>query len=212
DEINRTSPKTQAALLEVMEETHATVDGVTYNLPDPFVCMATQNPLGSAGTHPLPDSQLDRFMIRLSMGYPTIENTIEIVQQRSGVDPLDSVRAVASAQELLAMRQAVSDVYIDEALIRYAAELCDRTRNLEEVEQGVSPRAVLALVQMARASAFMRGRDHVIPEDIQSLYVDVCAHRLILTPRAKIRKITPEQILLDVLRSVKAPGPSGRRK
>ncbi len=194
DEINRTSAKTQAALLEVMEEMHATVDGVTYQLPDPFVCMATQNPLGSAGTHPLPDSQLDRFMVRLSMGYPTIENTIEIVQLRQGF-----------------MRSAVTAVYIDESLIRYAAELCDRTRHLEEVEQGVSPRAVLALVQMAKASAYMRGRNYVVPEDIQSLYTDVCAHRLILTPRAKIRKRSPEQILLEVLKTVKAPAPSTRR-
>lgn len=212
DEINRTSAKTQAALLEVMEEMRATVDGVTYALPDPFVCMATQNPLGSAGTHPLPDSQLDRFMVRLSMGYPTIENTIEIVQLRQGVDPLDNVRAVASARDILDMRAAVTSVFIDEALIRYAAELCDRTRNLEEVEQGVSPRAVLALVQMAKASAYMRGRNYVIPEDLQSLYVDVCAHRLILTPRAKIRKRSPEQILLEVLKSVRAPAPAPRRK
>ncbi|MBQ2015692.1 MAG: MoxR family ATPase [Clostridia bacterium] len=212
DEINRTSAKTQAALLEVMEEMHATVDGVTYQLPDPFVCMATQNPLGSAGTHPLPDSQLDRFMVRLSMGYPTIENTIEIVQLRQGVDPLDSVRAVATAEDIRFMRSAVTAVYIDESLIRYAAELCDRTRHLEEVEQGVSPRAVLALVQMAKASAYMRGRNYVVPEDIQSLYTDVCAHRLILTPRAKIRKRSPEQILLEVLKTVKAPAPATRRK
>lgn len=212
DEINRTSAKTQAALLEVMEELHTTVDGVTYALPDPFVCMATQNPLGSAGTHPLPDSQLDRFMIRLSMGYPSIENQIEIVQQRQGVDPLDSVRAVASARDILTMRAQVTSVYIDEALIRYAAELCDRTRHLEDVEQGVSPRAVLSLVQMAKASAYMRGRNYVIPEDIQSLYTDVCAHRLILTPRARIRKRSPEQILLEVLKTVKAPTPSPRYK
>ena len=137
DEINRTSAKTQAALLEVMEEMHATADGVTYQLPDPFVCMATQNPLGSAGTHPLPDSQLDRFMVRLSMGYPTIENTVEIVQLRQGDDPLEHVRAVATAEDIRFMRSQVTAVYIDEALIRYAAELCDRTRHLEEVEQGV---------------------------------------------------------------------------
>lgn len=212
DEINRTSAKTQAALLEVMEEMHATADGVTYQLPDPFVCMATQNPLGSAGTHPLPDSQLDRFMVRLSMGYPTIENTVEIVQLRQGDDPLEHVRPVATAEDIHFMRSAVTAVYIDEALIRYAAELCDRTRHLEEVEQGVSPRAVLALVQMAKASAYMRGRNYVVPEDIQSLYTDVCAHRLILTPRAKIRKRSPEQILLEVLKTVKAPAPATRRK
>ena len=195
-----------------MEEMHATVDGVTYQLPDPFVCMATQNPLGSAGTHPLPDSQLDRFMVRLSMGYPTIENTVEIVQLRQGDDPLEHVRAVATAEDIRFMRSQVTAVYIDEALIRYAAELCDRTRHLEEVEQGVSPRAVLALVQMAKASAYMRGRNYVVPEDIQSLYTDVCAHRLILTPRAKIRKRSPEQILLEVLKTVKAPAPATRRK
>lgn len=211
DEINRTSAKTQAALLEVMEELHATVDGVTYALPEPFVCMATQNPLGSAGTHPLPDSQLDRFMVRLSMGYPSIESQIEIVQLRQGVDPLDNVRAVASGTDILNMRAAVSAIYIDEALIRYAAELCDRTRHLEDVEQGVSPRAVLALVQMAKASAYMHGRNYVLPEDIVALFPDVCAHRLILTPRAKIRKRLPEQILREVLQTVKAPSPAPRR-
>lgn len=212
DEINRTSAKTQAALLEVMEEMNATVDGVTYSLPEPFVCIATQNPLGSAGTHPLPDSQLDRFMVRLSMGYPSIENQIEIVQSREGSDPLDSVVPAASAQDILSMRRAVTSVYIDEALIRYAAELCDKTRHLEEVEQGVSPRAVLSLVQMAKASAYMRGRNYVVPEDIQTLFADVCAHRLILTPRAKIRKRSPEQILMEVLKTIKTPSPAAGRK
>ncbi|MBQ9066090.1 MAG: MoxR family ATPase, partial [Clostridia bacterium] len=197
--------KTQAALLEAMSEMQVTEDGITYDLPQPFFCIATQNPIGSAGTHPLPDSQLDRFMIRLSLGYPSLESTVKLVQIRSEVDPLTEVRAVASPADLLRMQQAVSDVFMEEELIRYAAVLCERTRDLPEIEQGLSTRAVLALVQMSKAMAYLSGRNYCVPKDIQNVFVDVCAHRILLTSRAKIRGARAEGILNDLLEEVRIP-------
>lgn len=211
DEINRTSAKTQAALLQTMEELQVTVDGNTYKLPDPFVCIATQNPLGSAGTHSLPDSQLDRFMVRLSMGYPTVDETMRIVRDRQTSSPLDLVRPVVSTDDIRQMKVAVSAVYVADEIIRYASVLCEKTRSAEDIEQGVSPRAVLALVQMAKARAYIAGRDYVVPNDIIALFADVCAHRILLTPRARIRKTTPEAILKDVVKGVKVPSPSDRK-
>ena len=210
DEINRTSAKTQAALLQAMEELKVTVDGKTYKLPDPFVCVATQNPLGSAGTHNLPDSQLDRFMVRLSMGYPTAMETLEIVRAREKTVPLDSVRPVVTREEIRAMKDAVSDVYIADEIVLYASELCEKTREHADIEQGVSPRAVLALVQMAKARAYLAGRNYVAPQDIQALYADVCGHRIILTPRAKIKKRAPAEILTEIMKTVHTPNPSDK--
>ena len=210
DEINRTSAKTQAALLQAMEELKVTVDGKTYKLPDPFVCVATQNPLGSAGTHNLPDSQLDRFMVRLSMGYPTAMETLEIVRQREKVSPLDSVRPVVTREEIRAMKDAVCDVYIADEIVLYASELCEKTREHADIEQGVSPRAVLSLVQMAKARAYLAGRNYVAPQDIQALYADVCGHRIILTPRAKIKKRAPAEILTEIMKTVHTPNPSDK--
>lgn len=205
DEINRTSAKTQAALLEVMEEGGVTVDGVTHKTPDPFICIATQNPLGSAGTQKLPDSQLDRFMARLSMGYPDLKSQVNIVKQRQTADPMRTVRPLVGAEHINAMKKAVRRVRMEDEIIEYAATLCEKTRTAESVEQGVSPRAVLALVQMAKARALVDGRDYVIPQDVKDVFIDVCAHRLILTARAKIRKETEAQILRDILNEVKPP-------
>ena len=205
DEINRTSAKTQAALLEVMEEGGMTVDGVTHRTPDPFVCIATQNPLGSAGTQKLPDSQLDRFMARLSMGYPDLASQVDIIKQRQTSNPMDTVRPLISASHIKAMKKAVQLVRMNDEIIEYAATLCEKTRSMEAVEQGVSPRAVLALVQIAKASALMDGRDYVIPQDVKGVFIDVCAHRLILTARAKIRKETEEKVLQDILKETKPP-------
>ncbi len=205
DEINRTSAKTQAALLEVMEEGGMTVDGVTHKIPEPFVCIATQNPLGSAGTQKLPDSQLDRFMVRLSIGYPDLQSQVNIVKQRQSRDPLETVRALASATHIKTMKRGVQMVRMTDEIIEYAASLCEKTRSMEAVEQGVSPRAVLALVQMAKAAALMDGRDYAIPQDVKDVFIDVCAHRLILTARAKIRKETEEKVLQQVLKEIKPP-------
>ncbi len=205
DEINRTSPKTQAALLEVMEEGRVTVDGVTYQIPEPFICIATQNPIGSSGTQNLPESQLDRFMVRLSMGYPSLQSQIDIIKNRQDEDPMNTVCQVVSLEEILKLKQEVQRIFVSDDVIRYSAELCEKTRTMEMVEQGVSPRAVLALVQLAKAHALLKGRDYVIPEDIKLVFIDVCRHRIVLKPQAKIKKETEDNILKAVMEQVKAP-------
>jgi MoxR-like ATPase len=205
DEINRTSPKTQAALLEVMEEGRVTVDGVTYKIPEPFICIATQNPTGSAGTQNLPESQLDRFMVRLTMGYPSLQSQIDIVKTRQAEDPMNTISPVISLEELLEMKQDVQKIFVSDDVIRFGTELCEATREIDMVELGVSPRAVLALIQLGKANALLKSRDYVIPEDIKSIFIDVCRHRLILKPQAKIKKETVESVLEAVLDKIKAP-------
>lgn len=205
DEINRTSPKTQAALLEVMEEGRVTVDGVTHKIPEPFICIATQNPTGSAGTQNLPESQLDRFMVRLTMGYPSLESQIDIVKNRQAEDPMNTVSPVISLEELLEMKKDVQKIFVSDDVIRFGIELCEATRKMDMVELGVSPRAVLALIQLGKANALLKSRDYVIPEDIKSIFIDVCRHRLILKPQAKIKKETVENVLESVLDKIKAP-------
>ena len=205
DEINRTSPKTQAALLEVMEEGRVTVDGVTYKIPEPFICIATQNPVGSAGTQNLPESQLDRFMVRLTMGYPSLQSQIDIVKNRQAGDPMNAISPVISLKELLKMKQDVQKIFVSDDVIRFGTELCEATRKMDMVELGASPRAVLALIQLGKANALLKGRDYVIPEDIKSVFIDVCGHRLILKPQAKVKKETVENVLKAVLDKIKAP-------
>jgi len=205
DEINRTSSKTQSALLEVMEEKSITVDGETHFLPEPFICIATQNPIGSAGTHVLPDSQLDRFMIRLSMGYPTVDNQVEIIKNRQKENPLESVVTVVSQEDILEMQARVASVFAEDDIIRYTAELCQTTREWADVDHGISPRGVNAVIKMAKADAFLNDRDYLIPEDVQAVFLDVCCHRIHLKPQAKIRKELPQKILMDVLSHVEAP-------
>lgn len=205
DEINRTSPKTQASLLEVMEEGRVTVDGVTYKIPEPFICIATQNPTGSAGTQNLPESQLDRFMVRLTMGYPSLESQIDIIKSRQAEDPMSTVHPVISMEDLLQMKQDVQKIFVSDDVIRYGTELCEATRKIDMVELGVSPRAVLALIQLAKATALLKSRNYVIPEDIKSVFIDVCSHRLVLKPQAKIKKETEDSVLNTVMEQVKAP-------
>ncbi|MDD6311473.1 MAG: MoxR family ATPase [Firmicutes bacterium] len=205
DEINRTSAKTQAALLEVMEEGGMTVDGITHKTPDPFICIATQNPMGSAGTQKLPDSQLDRFMVRLFMGYPDLESQVKIIKNREQADPLESLVKKVTAEEIMILRELVKHIQIDDEIIRYAASLCMRTREHESIQQGAGPRAVNALVQMAKAGALMDGRAYVIPNDVKDIFKDVCAHRIILTSRARIKKETEEAVLDDVFKRVRPP-------
>ena len=205
DEINRTSPKTQAALLEVMEEGRVTVDGVTYKIPEPFICIATQNPTGSSGTQNLPESQLDRFMVRLTMGYPSLQSQIDIVKNRQTEDPMNTVSPVITMEELLEMKQDVQKIFVSDDVIRFGIELCEATRKMDMVELGVSPRAVLALIQLGKANALLKSRDYVIPEDIKSIFIDVCRHRLILKPQAKIKKETEDSVLEAVLDKIKAP-------
>ena len=205
DEINRTSPKTQSALLEVMEEHTVTVDGETHVLPSPFICIATQNPVGSAGTQSLPESQLDRFMICLSIGYPSLENQMRIINAQRYSNPLSDVRPVTNAQNLLEVQNYLISVRVADSVLSYAIRLCEATRVHPLVELGISPRGVSALVKMARAGAVLRERNYVVPEDVQSVFFDVCAHRLILRPQAQVDGITARDILAEILQQIK-PG------
>ena len=203
DEINRTSPKTQSALLEVMEEHTVTVDGETHVLPSPFICIATQNPVGSAGTQSLPESQLDRFMICLSIGYPSLENQMRIINAQRYSNPLSDVRPVTNAQNLLEVQNYLTSVRVADSVLSYTIRLCEATRVHPLVELGISPRGVSALVKMARAGAVLRERNYVVPEDVQSVFFDVCAHRLILRPQAQVDGITVRDILAEILQQIK---------
>lgn len=205
DEINRTSPKTQSALLEVMEEHTVTVDGETHVLPSPFICIATQNPVGSAGTQSLPESQLDRFMICLSIGYPSLENQMRIINAQRYSNPLSDVRPVTNAQNLLEVQNYLTSVRVADSVLSYTIRLCEATRVHPLVELGISPRGVSALVKMARAGAVLRERNYVVPEDVQSVFFDVYAHRLILRPQAQVDGITVRDILAEILQQIK-PG------
>ncbi len=205
DEINRTSPKTQSALLEVMEERSVTVDGQTHQLDAPFLCIATQNPAGAAGTQPLPDSQLDRFMVRLPIGYPSREDQIHIVQAQRLQNPLDDLSPVTDATSLIEVQQYLGTVHASDSVLGYMVDLCQATRELPLVELGVSPRGVGALVRMSRAHALLEQRDYVVPEDVQAVFSDVCAHRLVLRPQARVEGVTSQDLLTEVLRQVPPP-------
>ncbi|MBW7571688.1 AAA family ATPase [Caproiciproducens faecalis] len=205
DEINRTSSKTQSALLEVMEEGSITVDGTTHPTPKPYIVIATQNPIGSVGTQMLPDSQLDRFMVRLTMGYPELSDEIEILKRKQGDDPLESVQKAADAREILAMQNETDTVYLSNDLYGYIARLVSATRENSLIRLGASPRGSIALVKMAQASAYLSGRDYVVPKDVQSVFADVVEHRIILKPQAKIGNVTAAGLLRDILRDVPAP-------
>lgn len=203
DELNRATSRTQSALLEAMEEGQVTVDGVTHRLPQPFVVIATQNPTGAAGTQPLPDSQTDRFMIQLSMGYPAPEDEVAMVNARQGDDPLRSLRPVVTPQELLTMQEAVAQTYVSQEVVAYVVGLIHATRNDPLLTRGASPRATLAVVAMAKSIARLRGRDYVIPKDVQEVFVQTVAHRLELSARAGQREVG--EILQAILQEVPAP-------
>ena len=205
DEINRTSSKTQSALLELMEEGSVTVDGNKHELPNPFVVIATQNPIGSVGTQMLPDSQLDRFMVCLTMGYPSITDEVLILKGRQDHNPLSKVKSVATKEDIIAMRELVKNVYTDDKIYEYIAAISDATRNNEMLKLGLSPRGSLAIARVARAIAFLHGRNYVIPDDISDIFLDVATHRIVLSPKAKISDITTEQLLTEILESVPVP-------
>ena len=205
DEINRTSAKTQAALLEAMEEQNVTVDGITHNLPHPFICIATENPLGAVGTQRLPDSQLDRFMVRLSIGYPTTEDQIQILRQKMYHDPMEDVQKVVTRYDILEIQNYITSITMTDDILRYITLLCEATRKEEMIELGVSPRGVIAMSRMARACAILRKRDFVIPEDVQEVFEDVCAHRIILKPQAKIEGVEAGYLMRKILKEVEPP-------
>ncbi len=205
DEINRTSTKTQSALLEVMEEGQVTVDGVTRQLPSPFVVIATQNPVGSAGTQLLPESQLDRFMVRLSMGYPTKEEEMRLIKERQGGNPMDLVQEIISKNEVLAMQQKVQKVYAADEILSYLSDISNATRNHSLLTLGVSPRGTLALMDMSKAMAYVNGRDYVLPEDVKQVAKPVLCHRMILNGKARMNHTTEEQVMDEILEKVAAP-------
>lgn len=205
DEINRTSAKTQSALLEAMEEGQVTVDGVSHRLPRPYTVIATQNPTGSAGTQPLPESQLDRFMMRLSIGYPALEQEIKILKQTEAERPVDSIRPAASLEDVLNMQAQVAAVHVSDEIYLYVAKLCAATRESPLLRMGASPRAGGALIRACRASAWMAGRDYVIPGDIQLLFFNVLEHRVAASPQARIEGTAVHGVLEELLRSVPAP-------
>ena len=209
DEINRTSSKTQSALLEVMEEGQVTVDGITHPLPKPFVVIATQNPVGSAGTQLLPQAQLDRFMIRLQMGYPDFKSQVDILRDRQKANPLEKIQRIINGEDIIAMQQEVKDIYVEETILEYVTSLAMATREDEMIRLGVSPRGALAIVRMAKAHAYLEGRNYVTPEDVQSVFIDVCAHRIILNPKARVAELSAEDILKNVMKHTKSPD-SGR--
>lgn len=205
DEINRTSPKTQSALLEAMEEKRVTVDGVVHSLPSPFMVIATQNSQGYVGTFPLPEAQLDRFMIRINLGYPTIEEETGILLDRLGSNPVSDVQPVMTAEQLKQCIDEVQQVRIADSLCRYIAELSAATRSHGGVELGVSPRASLAIMQAARAFAYLDGRDYVVPEDIVRLMIPVFSHRIVLRQEMKMRRMDVTSVLQDAVSSVTPP-------
>ena len=198
DEINRTSSKTQAALLEVMEEGRVTVDGETHEVPQPFVVLATENPVGSSGTQMLPESQLDRFMVSLSMGYPDHQSLVELLRDRQKVNPLELARTVITREEVLKLQSEVQDVYVADEVLDYIAKLAEATREHEMIVLGLSPRGTLALCRMAKAAAYMSARDYVIPKDVQTVFKDVAAHRMVLDSRARYQENSARELFVQL--------------
>lgn len=206
DEINRATPKTQAALLEAMEERQVTVDGVTRPLPRPFMVLATQNPIEYEGTFPLPEAQLDRFLLRIRLGYPGMEDEIRILERQQFRHPIETLEQVATVQELEAAQEAVKAVYVAPVLKRYIVDLVRRTREHPDIYLGASPRGSLTLYRAGQARAAIQGRDFVLPDDVKALVLPALGHRLILGPAARMRDIAPEEILRDLLDRVPVPG------
>ena len=205
DEINRTSSKTQSSLLEAMEERNVTVDGVTRPLPSPFIVLATQNPVGSAGTQMLPNSQLDRFIIRISMEYPDFKSQVNILKDRHQSNPLDSVERVVNRKTLMEIINVVGQVHTADSIFEYVTALTEATRKHPMISLGVSPRGALALCRMARAKAYLSGRDYVIPEDVEAIVPDVYGHRLILNSKARFNEASTNDILAEILKQVPMP-------
>ncbi len=206
DEINRATPKTQAALLEAMEEHQVTVDGVTHILPSPFMVMATQNPIEYEGTFPLPEAQLDRFLLRLRLGYPSMADEIRVLDDQQIRHPLETLKSVVKGKEIMQAIEDVKHIYVSPAIKKYIVELTTRTRQSADVYLGASPRGSLSLARAGRARAALLGRDHVLPDDIQALAAAVLAHRIIVSPAARLRDLSSERIVQEVIHATPVPG------
>ena len=206
DEINRTSPKTQSALLEVMEEQQVTVDGVTHPLPKPFIVLATQNPGEFVGTYPLPEAPMDRFFLRISIGYPTVEQEMDVLERYSGVvKPMATIEPVCTAQDILSLQEMVKRVYCSPEVRMYVATLVAATRQEPALALGASTRAAIALIHGAQAGALLAGRDYIIPEDVQHMALPVLAHRLVLSPESRMKGITAQSVVMKVMNSTPVP-------
>ncbi|TVL90894.1 MoxR family ATPase [Streptomyces sp. SAJ15] len=210
DEINRASPKTQSALLESMEERQVTIDGHTYELPDPFMVVATQNPVEMEGTYPLPEAQRDRFMARVSMGYPSPEAELQMLDVHGGLSPLDDLKPVAHADDIVKLVDAVRHVHVADSVRRYVVDLVAATRNHPELRLGASPRATLHLLRAAKAAAALAGREYALPDDVQGLAVPVLAHRLLPTAQAQLNRRTSEQVVAEILHRTPVPSSASR--
>ncbi len=206
DEINRATPKTQSALLEAMEERQVTVDGVTHILPSPFMVLGTQNPIEYEGTFPLPEAQLDRFMLRIHLGYPALDDEVKILGDQQYRHPIESIKAMVTLEELQRMREAVRRVYVSPAVKRYIVELTRATRENPDVYLGASPRGSLGLVRTGQARAAMQGRDYVLPDDVKALAEYVLAHRIVTNPAARLKNLTSGQIVKEILLNLSVPG------
>ncbi|MBQ7860258.1 MAG: MoxR family ATPase, partial [Faecalibacterium sp.] len=205
DELNRATSRTQSALLEAMEEGQVTVDGVSHKVPQPFAVIATQNPTGAAGTQLLPDSQMDRFMVRLSLGYPSPADEIAMIASRKAGNPLHTMEPLVSREALMAMQELVEDTHVNDDIMKYTVELICATRRHPSISQGASPRATLAVIALSKAVARLRGRNYVLPDDVRSVFLRAIPHRLRLSDEAVLQKQTEEDILENILSAVKSP-------
>jgi MoxR-like ATPase len=205
DEINRTTPRTQAALLEAMAEGRVTVDGSTYQLTPPFLVIATQNPVDHEGTFPLPEAQLDRFLMRFSLGYPSLDDEFRMLDLLQRAHPIDSLEPVLTADELIACQKAIREVHVDEKVRRYLLEIVHNSRTDEHVALGGSPRASIALFRTSQAMAALRGRNYVLPDDVKRVAAPVLAHRIILKPESRLRKITAEYVVNEIVAEIAVP-------
>ena len=205
DEINRASPKTQSALLEAMQERQVTVDGKTYPLPQPFMVLATQNPVEMAGTYPLPEAQMDRFLMRISVGYPNHEEELDIVRRRRGVSEQVHLQPVAEVADILAIQNMLGDIHVDDAILEYIVHIVEVTRRMEGVLMGVSPRGSIALTKAACAAAILDGRSYVLPDDVKRMAVSVLAHRLVLKNRSGAEGTTAADVIAGILRDTRVP-------
>lgn len=206
DEVNRATPKTQAALLEAMEERQTTVDGVTHPLPKPFMVLATQNPIEYEGTFPLPEAQLDRFLLRVRMGYPSASEEMKILSGQQLRHPIDALKSVVKVKELLNAIEGIRAIYVSPAIQKYIIDLVGRTRQSSDVYLGASPRGSLALFRAGQARAALHGRDHVLPDDIKSLAISVLGHRIIVSPAARLRELSADRIVQEILQNAPVPG------
>jgi MoxR-like ATPase len=206
DEINRATPKTQSALLEAMEEHQVTVDGVTHILPRPFMVLATQNPIEYEGTFPLPEAQLDRFLLRVRIGYPDLSDEIKILDEQQFKHPIEALKAVVKVKEVLDAIETIKSVYLSQAVKRYITDLTRRTRQTGDIYLGASPRGTLSLARACQAYAALQGRDYVLPDDIKDLAVSVLAHRIIVSPEARLRELGTDRIIQDIIHNIPVPG------